>query len=192
MQLDPSLLSAIIADPDNDLPRLIAADWWQERGEEERAEFVRLQCELVRIDRKVEVCEFCGTLDWSVHRVPCRVLDLRRRDSRTRSHRWLAGTPLGLTRMKIGRRGVEESRFVFSSWFKRGFVESIGCCLSDWRAHADAICAGYPLRSVDLAAIDDLELVELIQLNGARGARTILSQEYPGIQFSGELLERRQ
>lgn len=38
-----ALLRAICDNPDDDTPRLVFADWLQERGEEERAEFVRVQ-----------------------------------------------------------------------------------------------------------------------------------------------------
>jgi uncharacterized protein (TIGR02996 family) len=41
-----ALCSAIIANPDEDTPRLVYADWLQEHGQEERAEFIRLQCRL--------------------------------------------------------------------------------------------------------------------------------------------------
>lgn len=37
------LLRAIRANPDDDTPRLIYADWLQENGEDARAEFIRLQ-----------------------------------------------------------------------------------------------------------------------------------------------------
>jgi uncharacterized protein (TIGR02996 family) len=40
-------LREIIADPDNDAPRLIYADWLEELGDP-RAEFIRVQCELMR------------------------------------------------------------------------------------------------------------------------------------------------
>jgi len=36
------LLRAVFATPDDDLPRLVLADWWDEHGQPERAEFVRL------------------------------------------------------------------------------------------------------------------------------------------------------
>lgn len=41
-------LRAIIARRDDDLPRLIAADWLDEHGCGERAEFIRLQIELAK------------------------------------------------------------------------------------------------------------------------------------------------
>ena len=42
------LLAAVIAEPDSDLPRLVMADWYDENGEPERAEFIRVQIELAR------------------------------------------------------------------------------------------------------------------------------------------------
>lgn len=39
------LLAAILANPEADLPRLVYADWLDENGESERAEFIRLQIE---------------------------------------------------------------------------------------------------------------------------------------------------
>ena len=41
-------LAAIRAAPDDDAPRLIYADWLDEHGQAERAEFIRVQCELAR------------------------------------------------------------------------------------------------------------------------------------------------
>lgn len=43
-----TLLKAICADPDNDLPRLVYADYLEESGHPERAAFIRLQIEFVR------------------------------------------------------------------------------------------------------------------------------------------------
>jgi uncharacterized protein (TIGR02996 family) len=44
-----ALLAAICANPEEDTPRLVYADWLEENGEHERAEFIRLQCELARL-----------------------------------------------------------------------------------------------------------------------------------------------
>jgi uncharacterized protein (TIGR02996 family) len=40
------LLRAVCENPDEDAPRLVFADWLQENGEEEQAEFIRLQIEI--------------------------------------------------------------------------------------------------------------------------------------------------
>ena len=39
-----ALLRAVCENPDDDTPRLVFADWLDENGEPERAEFIRLQC----------------------------------------------------------------------------------------------------------------------------------------------------
>lgn len=44
-----ALLDAIWATPDDDLPRLVYADWLQERGHDAYAEFIRLQCAVARV-----------------------------------------------------------------------------------------------------------------------------------------------
>jgi uncharacterized protein (TIGR02996 family) len=49
-----ALWAAIRANPDDDTPRLVYADWLQENGEEERAEFIRVQCQLAAIETQRE------------------------------------------------------------------------------------------------------------------------------------------
>ena len=44
-----AFLRGIFADPDSDLPRLVFADWLDERGEAAWAELIRLQCDLERM-----------------------------------------------------------------------------------------------------------------------------------------------
>jgi uncharacterized protein (TIGR02996 family) len=43
---EEALLAAIIAAPDDDLPRLVYADWLDEHGQPDRSEFIRVQCRL--------------------------------------------------------------------------------------------------------------------------------------------------
>ncbi len=45
-----SFLRAIFDAPDDDTARLVYADFLQENGEEDRAEFIRVQCELARLE----------------------------------------------------------------------------------------------------------------------------------------------
>jgi uncharacterized protein (TIGR02996 family) len=45
-----AFLAAICAEPDDDAPRLIYADWLEEHGDLDRAEFIRAQCELARLE----------------------------------------------------------------------------------------------------------------------------------------------
>src|SRR5262245_22622152 len=48
MTQEEALLQAVIDSPDDDAPRLIYADWLEERGDP-RCEFIRLQCALAKL-----------------------------------------------------------------------------------------------------------------------------------------------
>ena len=105
-----ALLRAIRANPDEDTPRLMLADWLDENGEPERAEFIRLQCELARLTDDSDsqpVYEFLRdsdhvtrpTADWAridagIHRrvgVAARVDELLKRHGRA----WTPKAPKG-------------------------------------------------------------------------------------------------
>lgn len=47
---DAALWRAVVADPHDDAPRLIFADWLEEHGHGNRAEFIRVQCRLATLD----------------------------------------------------------------------------------------------------------------------------------------------
>ena len=49
MTLEDAFLQAILETPDDDLPRLAYADWFEERGDP-RGEFIHVQCRLDRMD----------------------------------------------------------------------------------------------------------------------------------------------
>src|SRR5690349_5167993 len=49
MSQDEAWLRAIAEAPADDAPRLAYADWLEERGDAERAEFIRVQCALARL-----------------------------------------------------------------------------------------------------------------------------------------------
>jgi uncharacterized protein (TIGR02996 family) len=48
MSTEASLLAEIRALPDDDVPRLVYADWLEDQGDSDRAEFIRLQVRLAR------------------------------------------------------------------------------------------------------------------------------------------------
>jgi uncharacterized protein (TIGR02996 family) len=93
---DRALLSAVLADPDDDLPRLAYADWLDEHGDDDRAEFIRAGVELSHLppneDRHAQLA------------ARCRHLEERRRGD------WLAGAPPG----------------VVVADFERGFPRRVG------------------------------------------------------------------
>ncbi len=69
------LLAAICRDPADDQLRLVAADWLEEQGDTDRAEFIRVQCELTQPSR-CDWVEVTGT-DCATHNAsvkPYRVM----------------------------------------------------------------------------------------------------------------------
>lgn len=128
-----AFLRAILTHPGDDTARLVYADWLQENGQEERAEFIRVQVELTRTPR-------CGTVWEPGHPkgpVGCRCCDLRRRERELfESHGadWFGPTGC-LTRPNERERSAGgEFRVV-----ARGFIESVTCTAAAWLRHADAL-----------------------------------------------------
>lgn len=51
---EQALLSTIVADPDNDRPRMVYADWLEQHGQYDRARLIRVQIELARLPDNTE------------------------------------------------------------------------------------------------------------------------------------------
>jgi uncharacterized protein (TIGR02996 family) len=130
-----ALLAAVLADPDADLPRLVYADWLEERGQPERAEFIRVQIELAR-DRRNELQAREATLFAAF------------------GDEWLApfrapGAPLdGLT----ASHGA----------FRRGFVEVVWMPARRFLREADRLFAMAPVRELRVTELTPLQLGELV------------------------------
>jgi hypothetical protein len=171
---EQTLLAAIIARPDDDLPRLIYADWLDEtdgigpcmactdksgfcwgkvanchtchgagevsNGHAERAEFIRVQCELARHGGR----GLSGTLTYEQWDA------LRRRERELPLKNWRKWVPYLTPGHSL--EVILSPRWEFggtpAGLFRRGFVELITCSWSDFRQHADAIRRATPLRDV--------------------------------------------
>lgn len=147
-------LAAIRAEPDNDLPRLAAADWLDDRGQGTRAELIRVHCEFTRLDRQPlppdDPCtchrdrlpgrdgRYCGACER--RRGP---LDRLKR----RVNALLARGAFGLL------RGVPAPGGGFG--WDRGFVASVASSAEWWVAHGDALLAREPVRTVQLTTVPD-------------------------------------
>lgn len=175
-----ALIAAVCESPDDDTPRLIFADWCEEHGEPERAEFVRLQIELARAD--YSLCTFPITLcnvntfqQWA-HAASCPVGRLRRRErelwpsSPVKFKEWFGGWLAG-------------------SVLSRGFIESVSCSWADFLAHGKELLR-QPLQRVLLTGM--LPMVHVIKnritfeggLKGALlGEDTFACDEFPGVTF---------
>jgi uncharacterized protein (TIGR02996 family) len=118
------LFRAVCEHPADDTPRLVYADWLEENGQPERAEFIRLQCE----DR-----EFCRRFpDLAAART--RASDLLRVHGR----QWEMELPL--------LRGVS-----WGSHFVRGFLDAAWITsASALVAVADELFAATPLQRLTL------------------------------------------
>lgn len=127
--LDPALLAAVLAEPDDDGVRLVAADWWEEHGESERAEFVRVQVELAR---GADCLKPLGTLaGFPVVSTACdcRPCTLGRREQELEDRHgggWF-DFPEGVAEGPISYR------------FRRGLVHALRLNAADWLAHAAAL-----------------------------------------------------
>lgn len=126
-----SLIAAVIAQPDDDLPRLTYADHLGgEHADEKscmRAEFIRVQIDLWRLPRDRGLSS-----RWSM---------LTRRDYELQ--RWLFND----VRLAVFPDGDD----VEVLWlYQRGFVEVVTCSWAQFRPRADAMRAATPLRQVRL------------------------------------------
>ncbi len=181
-----AFMRAIIERPDDDVPRMVFADYLDERGEAERAEFIRVQCELARL---MLTCPCRGyyctslTCDWTSD-----YGSLRRREQEllTRYNRYVRffdSPPVPEGETWVAYTWVAHPDFIYS----RGFVSEIKCVWSDWRRHAAAIRAATPLRVVRLTTwpiLADLPRVTMgTDLTGTLDVPAILRINYPGIRF---------
>src|SRR5262245_31927201 len=116
-----AFLCAIVAAPEDDAPRLVYADWLDDHGQAERAELIRVQCELAR------------TQPWTPRHaeLSARAKALLRPEN---VEAW--AVPLGLN--------------PYPNNFRRGFVERDCFSPSRFLALAPAIFERTPLRQVDL------------------------------------------
>jgi uncharacterized protein (TIGR02996 family) len=115
-----ALLRAVLAAPDDDAPRLVYADWLDEHGDPDRAEFIRAQVELARpvADRARRY----------------HLLTTERRLLRVNRYAWSAWLP------PWAHRDV----------FHRGFLEGIICEAGDFIARADEVRQRTPLSMVQV------------------------------------------
>lgn len=122
--------------PADDLPRLAAADWLDERGDSERAEYIRLQCsaedrpapEILWKIRKLEN-SLNGQL-WAVEACPNLV-----------TFEFAGGSP---TLASLSVQHGERVRF------RRGFPDAVSCPASDWLAHGSGIVPRQPIQTLRL------------------------------------------
>lgn len=186
------LLKTIIDHPDDDASRLVFADWLDEHGEPERAEFIRVQCELANNPHcainPAGSPTFCN--DGIGRPFPCKPCKMRRREKELLFHGWFPLWDTLWAGNETHWRGLESP-----AEFRRGFVEVITCTWADWLTHHKAILAATTLKEVFLTTVPGRDWILLSMWNddgsefgriGVIGEKTLLrllNKEWPGITF---------
>jgi uncharacterized protein (TIGR02996 family) len=156
-----ALLRGILECPEDDTARLVFADWLDENGQAERAEFVRVQVELARALALEPVGNHPMWL--AGHRVAyhheraflaemlggtCRcVLCLQTRQVELFNCLYSDDLPGSFVPNLDGRLGRDSPH----AHYRRGFVESVTCTAAAFLAHAGAIFSRHPVTAVRLS-----------------------------------------
>jgi uncharacterized protein (TIGR02996 family) len=151
-----ALYAAVCANPDDDTPRLVFADWLQEHGEEKRAAFIRAEVEnhnrqnadtpAATVWRFFKDCNFddLGNIDWS--QVAAELGELQAAERAAKKSRYsLKKKSEGLPRVKgVEFREVERG-FYSAVWVKNteSFVKNL-----------DAIFRAAPITHIDFRSED--------------------------------------
>jgi uncharacterized protein (TIGR02996 family) len=152
-------LEAIIANPDDDGPRLLYADWLDEHGDAARAELIRVQIELARLDEDDKN----------------RVVLEGRDDELLRAHgeAWLDEIAPGLGPIAASpRRYHQFDTEYIGAFFERGMLERVNLYLGDMRPHLAAIFRRSPIREVCLMSLARDEVRSLAALPWPRQLTT--------------------
>jgi uncharacterized protein (TIGR02996 family) len=124
-----AFLRAIRANPDDDLVRLVFADWLDEQGEHEPAEFIRVQCELEPIRHRLE---------------DRRTQELIRREEDLESHRF--GTAFEFDAQLMHPEGIG---------YRRGLPDWLVVSLDTLLSRGPNLLAAYP--TIRELAVFDIE-----------------------------------
>lgn len=140
------------------------AKCWVSDGRRERAEFIRLQCEIAR-----ELTPGIIKLAETVIRCPGITAKLARERELLRPHNY------DLWRSPIS--------FHADTKFVRGFVQEITCAAAGWLAHADPILAAHPVRTVNLHNMSGWD-ARIAQFDGHSPDGTFRCSRWPGVAFT--------
>ena len=146
--MNDAFIAAIIANPQDDLTRLIYADYLDAHGDAERSEFIRVQCELATTER-------CYAEDFptEINGLQQAVHGCKRCKAKRRERELLIRNGGEWTAIRIGEGVV---RSFPSESMTRGFISSITCSSEDWFRHAEAITQATPLERVTLTTTPEL------------------------------------
>jgi uncharacterized protein (TIGR02996 family) len=183
---EAGLLDAIVREPDDDLHRLVYADLLEERGQDARAEFIRVQIELAQ-----------PASDWE------RRVELLRREKTLlarNSRRWAKPFHPRLTKLGF-RRGFVERASADAGVFLSSPDELLSCApihhlaLRDARPHAGALAGCRQLGWLEGISVPSLGVEALLALLSSPHLEGLCSLDLTGNgldnQALGRLLEGR-
>ena len=141
-----AFIAAIRANYDDDLPRMVYADWLQEHDEPERAEFIRVQCcNGTAADFAITTGDSYGDDFHEGPRYPLFWGKAPEPES-------LGSLAARFRDWPILSRAGEHIRY------SRGFIHHISCTAEAWIRHADAILAEHPVRTVNLTSVPEVQI----------------------------------
>ena len=179
----PALLATILDNPYDPWPRLVAADWLEEQGDSDRAEFIRLQCSpLLRQPHATHPnipCE-AGTWECDWCKARGKVKNLLKAQTRLMTsknvERWFAGPWFGVNLdgvryyAAVGTNGFSvcdvrsgaryDPEPLMKGVFVRGFVGTVELSWSNWLRHRNEICKSQPVTTVMLTDQPQWEYVD--------------------------------
>jgi uncharacterized protein (TIGR02996 family) len=131
MNTHDMFLREIIADPENDAPRLIYADWLEENNEHARADFIRTECAIEQFEpfspQRMELSDHASDL-LTNHRAG-----------------WQSAIPTW----------AQLTDQTYGNCFRRGFPHRVSGQPADFLQTADELFAAAPIREAQLGLIED-------------------------------------
>lgn len=159
-----SLLQAVLDAPESDAPRLILADWFEEQGQSERAEFIRVQIELSAMPERLSEPMRDGPNGMASYgSIPNQRYEaLRRREQKILDwipHEWMRSDQSQIAWGVYGLWGKTTNGL---SWeWRRGFIETVTCTWPDWLNHSTAILKAAPIKAVRLTTMPERFVSEM-------------------------------
>lgn len=164
---------------DSTLARKVVADWLEEHGEEERAEFVRIGCE-------VADCAPCTCLPATIRSPSYTWCDGCRDRAAIRDGCacYLRGPKPHLYENEVvwfhDGSGTDTLRMVMRPEWDRGWVASVRCELSRWLTHGPDICRRHPVRKVVITGLTT-DRANHIDSHQVRRFTTMVRKDFPCI-----------
>jgi uncharacterized protein (TIGR02996 family) len=143
-----AFLKAVVESPDDDALRLVFADWLEEHGEGQRAEFIRLQCAIARMTGTEEQLASMANREkelWQTH-----------------GPSWCAELPKWV-RYKVS--------------FRRGFPTILSCTPSQWLG-ARGLLERAPIQALTIQRFDLAKIAALAATAHLAGIRALQVSAY--------------